>query len=397
MGRTEDWAKFLDRNLKDPSYREVTNERIDRCVELIRNGLGLNEIQKHLKTGTKESEILFELARSRINIREKFHRWNRLWMDQYLSRYSTPEIVSRYRSERIAGFNVIEAGSGAGMQSIFLSETNSSTLSVEIMPERHRMARLNAEEYGARKVKFLQGDIYALSSDINVDDNTVIFSDPARPPAEGERSMDNLVPSPQSLVNIFGSRTRNFVFDLPPQLKWDKIGIDGEKEYISIDGSLNRLTLYTGRLKKSETSAVMLPERIRISGEPKESAFPESPVIFDYLAIPDVSIVYARLAWVLEKNHGILPCWKDNRRHIYTSRDPVRNFPGEQYRIKVRCTEEDIPENLKRIGTSRVFLRYNVPEGDYYAVKSRLESGLAGRNDAYIFKHGNEFLLTEKL
>lgn len=397
MSRTEDWARFLEKNLKSDSYRERTNAHIDQCVELIRNGLDLNEIQKHLKLGKKEAEIIFELAHSRINIRNKFKLWNRLWMDQYLSRYSTPEIVCRYRSERIVGYNIIEAGTGAGMQGIFLSETNESTLSVEIMPERHRMARLNAEEYGAKKIKFVQGDIYSLSPDMAIDDNTVIFCDPARPPAEGERTLETLIPSPQSLVRIFGDRTSNFVFDLPPQIKWDMIGIDGEKEYISVNGNLNRLTLYCGKLRKTETSAVLLPERIRLSGKPKDSIFPEFPEVQSYLIIPDVAIIYARLAWVLEANHGVKPCWKDNRRHIYTSGNAIRNFPGEQYQILERCGESEILQNLEKHDSGRVFLRYNIEDDRYYDVKSQLEKQLHGKLDVYIFRHGEEYFLTEKL
>lgn len=397
MSKSEDWARFLDKNLKNPSFRDITNKRIDECVELIRKGLDLNEIQKNLNLGKKEGEIIFELGHSRVDIRNKFQRWNRLWMDQYLSRYSTPEIVCRYRSERIAGYKVIEAGSGAGMQGIFLSETNESTLSVEVMPERHRMAKLNAEEYGARKIKFVQGDIYALSSGVEIDDDTVIFSDPARPTMEGERTLDSLIPSPATLVHIFGKRTPNFVFDLPPQIKWDKIGIDGEKEYTSVNGNLNRLTLYCGKLKRAETSAVLLPQRIRISGVPRDPVFPEFPEVLDYLVIPDISIIYAKLSWILEGNHGVKPCWSDNRRHIYTTRSSVKNFPGEQYRVIRRCIESEISGQLQEINASRIFLRYNISDEEYYGVKSQLEKGLSGKLDIYIFRFNDEYFLTEKL
>lgn len=396
MSRTEDWARFLEKNLKNLDYRELTNRRIDECVELIRSGLNLNEVQKRLGLGKNEAAIIFELGHSRINIKGKFERWNRLWMDQYLSSYSTPEVVCRYRAERITGYRVLEAGSGAGMQSIFLSQTNDSTLSVEVKPERYRMARLNAEEYGARKVRFVNGDIYGLSGGIDIDENTVVFSDPARPPVEGERSMDTLIPSPASLVKVFGSKTRNFVFDLPPQIKWDNIGIEGEKEYISINGNLNRLTLYCGSLMKAESSAVLLPEGIRISGNPSDVDFPDTATPGKYLLLPDVSLVYAKLLQLLVDRYGIRPCWKDNRRYVFTSDTAIETFPGEKYEVLYTCSEDDLQTVLIKCGAGRVFFRFSMEESAYYSNKAALERQLDGDRDVYIFRNAEVFFVTSR-
>ena len=350
-----------------------------------------------MELGKKEAAIIFELGHSRINIRGKFEKWNRLWMDRYLSQYSTPEIVCRYRAERITGFKIIEAGSGAGMQSIFLSQTNVSTLSFEVLPDRHRMARLNSEEYKTGKLKFLNGDIYSVSSELEIDSDTLIFSDPARPQVEGERSMESLIPSPESLIRIFGDRSQNFVFDLPPQMKWDNIRIEGEKEYLSVNGNLNRLTLYCGKLRKDETSAVMLPSGTRLSGDPREPVFPENPETGGYLLIPDISIVYAKLIWKLEDNLGIRPAWKDGRRFIYTSDTIQDNFPGEQYAILTKCSHAEVHENLVKNNAGRSFPRFSVDEKEYYGIKKGWEEGLSGNTDIYVFRCENTFFLTEKV
>ncbi len=397
LSRTEDWARYMDKVLKNEKFRDITNDIIDQCVELIRKGLDLNEVQKTLSLGKKEAAIIFELSHSRINLKGKFRNWERLWMDQYLSRYSTPEAVCRYRSERIQGFNIIEAGTGAGLQGIFLSQTNESTISVEVEPHRYRMAKLNSREYKTRKIKFLKGDIYALSKDFEIDENTLIFSDPARPTNELRRTMDSLIPSPLSLVKIFGDKTHNFVFDLPPQMEWKQITIDGEKEYLSINGNLNRLTLYCGSLKKSETSAVILPQNVRISGSPRDTIFPETSRLDDFILIPDVSIVYARLLWKLEEQFTIRPAWSDNRRKFYTSHEAIENFPGEQYEILSASRRENLTGALADAGAGKVIMRFALPESQYYAVKKELESGLSGSVDAYIFKKDDIYYIGRKV
>lgn len=397
LSRTEDWARFMEKALKDENFREQANERISQCMELVRNGLDLNEAQKKLSLGKKEASIIFELAHSRIDLRGKFQKWDRLWMDQYLSRYSTPEAVCLYRAERIHGFSVVEAGSGAGMQGIFLSQSNESTISVEVQPERHRMARLNAMEYKTGKIKFLQGDIYALSQEFQIDGNTLIFSDPARSPNEVKRTMGSLIPSPESLMRVFGGRTGNFVFDLPPQMGWDQITIDGEKEYLSIDGSLNRLTLYCGRLKAAETSAVMLPQGTRISGTPRDEPFPEASRLDEFILIPDISIVYAKLLWILEENYHVRPAWKDSRRRFYTSGEAVDGFPGEQFEILASSSREGLADAIKETGAGKVILRFSLPESQYYAVKKELEADLHGPGISYIFKKGDAYYIAQRI
>lgn len=397
LSKTEDWARFMDRVLNDSNFKEGTNQRIGECIGLIRNGLGLNEIQKKMSLGKKEAAIIFELAHSRINLKGKFQNWERLWMDQYLSRYSTPEIVCRYRSERIQGFNVIEAGTGAGIQGIFLSQTNNSTISVEVQPDRYRMARLNSQEYKTGKIKFLNGDIYALSRDLEINGGTLIFSDPARPQNELKRTMDTLIPSPISLMKVFGEKTHNFVFDLPPQMGWNQITMDGEKEYLSIDGNLNRLTLYCGDAKSSEASAVILPQGIHISGIPRDTVFPETTRLDEFILVPDVSIVYAKLLWRLESSYEITPAWKDNRRRFYTSKASIKDFPGEQYEILAASRRENLLAALKEAGACKVILRFSLPESQYYAVKNELESDLSGQEDLYIFKKDDVYYVARKI
>lgn len=397
MSRSEVWSKFLDRCLKDSDYRELTNGRIDDCIGLIRDGYGIDEARKHIGVSKTDFGVIFELAHSRIDISGKFEKWNRLWMDRYLSRYSTPEMVCRYRADRIRDMKILEAGSGSGMQSIFLSTTNVSAVGVELMPERYRMAKLNALEYKTGDLKFLNGDIHALSQSFPVDDETVVFSDPARPQSEGERSLDSLLPSPAGLLRVFGDRTGNFVFDLPPQMSWNRITLAGEKEYLSINGSLNRLTLYCGHLQRDEVSSVILPQGTRFSGVPREEEFPGVLEDEEYLFIPDISIVYAKLLWKVREKYDIKPVWRDRRRFIYSSGREIEGFPGEQFKVLSVESSQDINERLRALGAARVFPRFSLRDDNYYSLKNQWESGLKGSEDIHVFLRGDKYVLAAKV
>lgn len=397
MTKTEDWIKLLDRVIKNDDLKERKNAEIERCIDLIRQGVGRNDIQAKIGKGKTESDILYELARSRISASGKYSMWNRLWLDHYLSSYSTPEIVCKYRSGRIKDSRVIDVGTGSGMQAIFLSQTNDKTTSIDIKPERSKMARLNSMEYKTGNLKFLTGDVYNLSESFEIDENTVIFSDPERPPTTAERTMNQLIPSPENLIRVFGDRTSNFVFDLPPQMRMSNIGIEGEKEYLSIDGQLNRLTLYCGNVAEDEVSATVLPSNYRITGEPEEIEFPSNPVITDIIAVPDVAITYAMLLGKLSEHYPITASWKDNRRAVFSADEHMKGFPGYQYRVLSRVDSSNVNLELKRLNSRRVFPRFLIKDSGYYEIKRKWEDGLTGTNDIYVFRKGEIYFLCEEV
>ena len=75
----------------------------------------------------------------------------------------------------------------------------------------------------------------------------MVFSDPFRPPEEDERQVSSLEPGIPNVLLAYKEKTNHFSFEVPPQIPPDRIPFDCEKEYISLDGQLNRLTLYLVR------------------------------------------------------------------------------------------------------------------------------------------------------
>ena len=183
---------------------------------------------------------------------------------------STPEIVAKYIAQRLKTDIIADLGCGIGGQVIFFARECRKVYAVERDPEKLEYAKENCRLYGVDNVEFILGD--ALSPEIKekVSDADIIFSDPARPLSEKERTLENLEPPITEIIKIYSDVTPDLAFHAPPQMPPERIVLDCEREYLSLNGQLNRLTLYLGSLKSCDRSAVVLPggERLCLSDAP---------------------------------------------------------------------------------------------------------------------------------
>ncbi|MCL4331793.1 MAG: protein-L-isoaspartate O-methyltransferase [Candidatus Thermoplasmatota archaeon] len=381
---------FLDHVRHDAAFREKMNERISIVMDLIREGRDITSVGKMLKMPRGDLEIIYEIAKARIKVSHKFSLYEKVWLDQYLSSFSTPEVVCNYRAGRISGMNLMDIGSGSGIQTAIMSRYNLSTVGIESDADRHLMSVLNGEVYGGRNLRFIRGDGIRILETSKISDNTVVFSDPARPPGAAERKLEDLTPSPEAVMAAARGKTENFVFDLPPQMKWSNLTIPGEKEYISVDGSLNRLTLYTGEVSKSQVSAVILPRGIRIMGTPEDSPPVSGSCDDDYLYSFDPAVIRAKLVRKVISETGINPVASDKRRYLASASTIIDMFPGEIYEVIFTSSSSDISTELHAADAGRVFLRYGVQDGSYYEARDSLSPGLSGSRDIYLFRIGEK-------
>ncbi len=388
---------FLDYVRHDTAFREKMNERISIVMDLIREGRDRTSIGRMLKIPQGDLVINFEIAKARIKVSHKFSLYEKVWLDQYLSSFSTPEVVCNYRAGRISGMNLMDIGSGSGIQTAIMSRSNLSTVGIESDADRYMMSLLNGDVYSGRNLRFIHGDgIRALEAG-KITDDTVVFSDPARPSGATERRLGDLTPTPDAVIAAARGRTANFVFDLPPQMKWNNITIQGEKEYISVKGSLNRLTLYTGGISNSQVSAVVLPQGLRISGAPEENPPVSGSCEDDYLYSFDPAVIRAKLVGKVIAETGIKPVASDKRRYLACASRIIDRFPGEIYEVLFTSSSQDIGSDLRAADAGRVFLRYGVQDGSYYEARDALSAGLSGGRDIYLFRIGEKTVGTVKI
>ena len=376
--------------------RDEANARIDKIIDLMRSGHSIKAIMDQSGSSKSASNLYTEIAKARINIEKKFRNWNRLWMDLYSSSFSTPEIVGDYRAGRIKQKNVMDVGSGSGMQAISFSKFADRVTGIEINSERYEMSIMNSEVSMRNNIKFVWGDYSRIIYNIEVGSDTAVFSDPLRikPGPDGTR---NLIPPPEIIYRALKNKTENFIFDLPPLMKQDQITVQGEREYISVEGKLQRLTLYTGENAESETSAVMMPQGRRFTGKPGIPDFISAEDPGEYIYLPDVSLIYSGLLYKsVPADLKILG--KDSRRTLLTgNEDYSPDFPGETYSVICRSGFSDLERDVKKYGGKRVFFRFEIETDSYYELKNSIEKNLHGETDIYVFRNDNGLILAEKI
>ncbi|MEM0132595.1 class I SAM-dependent methyltransferase [Acidiplasma sp.] len=380
--------KLLEGLVKSNSYYDLINNEIDNIANDITSGYDLKFIKK--KYDYKNIDLLYEFAHYRILNAHKFSKSSRLFFDKYASMYSTPEIIGDYRGEKLKGSEIIDIGSGAGMQAIFFSKYSHVT-GIEIDRVRYLLSLLNKRAYNS-DANFINNDAF---NDIRYSAD-IIFSDPLRPAMASKRKMDDLIPNPEIIMKRFNPNA-GFVFDLPPQMRWENIGINGEREYISVNGYISRLTLYTMNPEKDFTSAVMLPERRRITGKPEEiKIVNQNNKIYDYLYLPDISLIYSKLLYkAIDDNMHLI--YHDKKRLLFTSNEYIKNFFGRTYILEARSSIEKLKNELIKLNAGKIFFIFSIDTSEYYRLKNEMEKHLNGDKTYYIFKNNNCYLIARKI
>ncbi len=316
---------------------------------------------------------------------------------------STPEIVAAYIARRLATDIIADLGCGIGGQVIFFAKECEKVYAVERNPEKLEYAKKNCELYGARNVEFISGDALEKSTVTKVSDANIIFSDPARPLSENERTLDNLEPPITEILRLYSGITPDLAFHAPPRMPPSRINMECEKEYLSLNGQLNRLTLYFGSLKRCGRSAVVLPGEAHLCSSDAPAIKTGEPG--EYVYEPEPSVVKGELLNELahdveEKGDEIFFYRGDAKRTLLTSSKPVKSpFFKDTYRVIGR-TGMDIGEMknlLKSERAGNVVLRFYIEPEKYWDVRNQLEKGLSGSRTLHVFGFGKEVVVGEKL
>lgn len=316
---------------------------------------------------------------------------------------STPEIAAKYIAKRLKTDIIADLGCGIGGQVIFFAKECKKVYAVERDPVKIEYAKKNCELYGVDNVEFILGDALSLETRDKISDSEIIFSDPARPLAEKIRTLDNLQPPIADLIKIYSGITKNLAFHAPPQMPPERIGFDCEYEYMSLNGQLNRLTLYFGDLKKCERSAFVLPANVYLPSSNVPDI--ETAQLGEYVYEPEPAVLKAGLLGELagaisDAGESVYFYNGNKKRTLLTSKNLIdSSFFKDKYRVFGK-TGKDIPQ-IKAVLTAanagKVVLRFEVPPDEYWNVRNELENGLTGNKNVHLFRFGDEVLVCEKI
>ncbi|WP_457752530.1 methyltransferase domain-containing protein [Thermococcus sp.] len=379
----------------------MNEEKIQLAEELIRKGLDRKKLRTKLG---KNWELIVEMARARIRAKDKFSR-DDLWMDLEGLRYATHEAVAKYRAERLKEFGVrsiADVSCGIGIQLIFYAMKVEKAYGIDIDPLKIEFARRNAEKYGVDNIEFINADSLSPKT-VEKIDAEVIFSDPARPPEMPERRLEDLLPNPLKIYEVYKPKTDAFIFDLPPQMRRERVPWRGEFEYIDLHGHLNRLTFYTEPLAKSERSAVILPAGVRLKSDSNLEDIVEwtdkpGQYIYEIPQAIDYADLLNELFHRLGGNARML--LREKRRVLATGDEPIKSpYLKRTYSVVAVLPFHPVRINdlLRKEGFGRATLKMNVPQGEYWRIRRKIEAGLKGEGRAFVFKVGGKAVIAEAL
>lgn len=312
-----------------------------------------------------------------------------LYMTEEDLRFATNNEVAKYRAKRLACDTLVEIGCSIGAQTIEFAKICKKVIAIDVDERKIRYAKANMELFKLKNVELICGD--GLELDMKKAD--VIFCDPERPPGEEKRVLSTFKPDIHKLVKKYSAITKNFCIEIPPQTQ--EIDLDCEKEYVSVNGELNRLNLYMGTLKKSETSAVALPDSARLEGTPKASGLKHKDS-GAYLYELDEAVIKAQL---VDEIDGKTACLFSGDSRFITSDELIESpFFRNSFKVVAKASSQaEAVQELSKHKFGKVVLRQKVTPKEYWAERKKYENKLTGKKTAHLIVAGNQYLICEKI
>ncbi len=376
------------------------NREVNRIVNLIRKGYNRKIILDEIKEIYFDRNKLFEIAKSRIRAREKFGDLaDKLFFDEEGLRYATSPDIATYRADRLKECKTIaDVSCGVAIQAIYFSYICDKIICVEKDRNRAKMAELNFASMGRDNIEVILGD--SLNDNVFMKINAdCIFSDPARKPEETIRKLETLEPSPIEIYSKYKIKTNNIAVEVPPRIERNRIRIDGELEYTSMNFRLNRVALYTGDLAIYDISAVTLPSKERITNYDESLDLVRNHRTKGYIYEVDPTIIQAGLLNNLAGKVGFdgFLIQRSKRRTLLSSSSLYKSAFLRAYAINGTSPFNiySMRELLRELGAEKVTLRFAIDASEYWSFRRKLEHDLSGDKHIYLFRIGDKAVMAE--
>lgn len=347
----------------------------------------------------KFDEETFELAKARIKGKEKHPKAEKLFMNLDDLRWATPYVIAEYRAKRLSCKKIADLGCGVGFQTFSFAKHSKKVIAIDIDKRKIEFAKLNAKALGIKNIEFIHGDVLSKQVIEKLKDVNIVFCDPERLPSETARTVKTMKPDIEKLLKLYSQITPNIAIEFPPMIR--KIPFECEKEYVSLNGQLNRLNLYFGSLRRRNASAVILPHGTVLHSSALKNIVSEEdkvPKIMKCLFEVDPAVVKAGLVaeLLIAMKGAYVYEWNDSV--FLTSEKPHKNDFVKTYKVLevVEDKFEKIVEVLKRQKAGKVVLRVTVSPKDYWTERNKYEKKLSGEKEVHLFVF-DKAVIAEKL
>jgi len=310
-------------------------------------------------------------------------------------RWATPEVVAAYRAERLKCSVIADLGCGIGFQSFAFAKTCKKVYAVDMDKEKVALAKKNAEVLGIKNIEFIHGDALSDKMVKQLKDVEIVFCDPERLPEERKRTVGTIAPSIPELLKKYSVITEKIAIEFPPQIT--DVPFHCEKEYVSVDGQLNRLTLYFNDLKQCERSVVLLPGKEKLCSQ-EEASLEETEELGEYLYEADPAVVKAGLLAELSENAEV-ELYEEGKAVFFTSAKKINSpFFKNSFKVVDVCAqdEHEIITALRKHEAGKVILRFPIEPKEYWNFRKKIESKLTGNKTYALLYLGNDAVIVEK-
>jgi hypothetical protein len=242
------------------------------------------------------------------------------------------------RFESVGITRVADLGCGIGGDSLAFAGLGLEVQAIEADAVTAALAAYNLQPFDTATVS------NATAEGSNLKDFEGLWFDPAR--RSGSQRLSDPKDWSPSLDWVFGqAQTTPTGIKLAPGMDRGLIPEDHEAQWISYQGSVAEMVVWSGSLQREGVTRSALVLSSRGSGEMTSSAdSPDAPVgkLLDYLVEPDGAVIRARLIGDLARSHsGVM---LDETIAYFSTSQPVISPLAQCFRI-----EEVVPYNLKRV------------------------------------------------
>lgn len=318
-----------------------------------------------------------------------------------VTRFATPKEPAIYRAKKLACEKIVEIGAGIGGQTMAFSKTCKKVIAIEINKDDAKILTDNLKKLKIKNVEVIVYD--ALSPEIikrvEKEKPDIIFCDSARKP-EGERLIKDIQPDLKKLLKEYSKITKKIAIEIPPFTQdTQTIGDNFEKEFLSLNKQLNRLTLYFNELKESDVSVIEIPqkEKIKKTNEVTKSKIENSSKEFKYLYEISPAVILSGLVEELASKINASRILLEGKEYLISKEKKQSSFLTE-YKIvsTIKNSFEEIIKELKKIDAKKIILKFKISPEDYWKERKKYEDLLSGTKEYYLFLNAKEAIIAEK-
>jgi 16S rRNA G966 N2-methylase RsmD len=366
--------------------------KIEEIMDMIKRGYDKNYILKFV------DEDLYELAYSRILAKHKLSFFELVYSDIVGIQTATPELIADYKAKRLKTDIIADLSCGIGIQSLYFSRYSNFVYAVDVNGKRLELAKKNSMLFNRTNIEFINNSAEDPGTIKRIKDASIIFSDPARAKNQKIQILENLSPDPLKIIELYKDH-KDIAFDIPAQIKDERLSFDCEKEFVSVDGEIIRQSLYLGALKKCEKSALILPGEHRLCyNHNLDRNFEIVDNLENYIYELDPAVTYASLMPEIISEHKIKIFETSKKRNLATSDSLISSpFFKNIFVVKEITSFKNnaIKDALIKNSAHSVILKFKISDSEYWPFRNMLEKNLTGSKTLYVFKVSDRAVIAE--